>query len=351
MMSLSTFQLALLALGAALLVAIWVYNRWQSRRHEPRQPRAQSARMDDAVNVEPVLLEPVLDTSSDEPLSGVAVPMVERKAQLDPLIDTLATIELDHPVSGEAVLAALPPTRRIGSKPFAVEGGALEDGQWSAVLPQMRYSALQCGLQMANRTGPMNDIEYSEFVVKSQALAEALGGVAHCADMLQEVARARELDQFAGDHDAQLAFTLVARGAAWSPGYIQQNAARFGFVAGSLPGRLVLPSAQMGMPPVLSMAFDTQAALADEPEHSAVRKLIISLDVPQVPQSEEAFARLCEVSRGLAQAMEGLLTDGAGHALEDSTLAHIASDLEQLYKVLAARELPAGSAAARRLFA
>ena len=345
-MNLSPFQIALLASGAAILVAVWAYNRWQSRRHAPRQARSGQTAPPKEAELEPVLLEPVLEDSFET----VSVPVPERKPLLDPLIDAMAALELDHPVAGEAVLAVLPATRRIGSKPFAVEGCSVEDGQWSPVQPNARYSALQCGLQLANRTGPMNEIEYSEFVVKSQALAEALGGVAQCADMLQEVARARELDQFASAHDAQLAFTLVARGAAWSPGFIQQHAARHGFVAGSLPGRLVLPAVQAGLPPVLSMAFDSQAALADEPDRTAVRKLIISLDVPQVPQAEQAFARLCDVARSLAQEMEGLMTDGAGQPLEEATLGHIAADLEQLYQALSARELPAGCAAARRLF-
>ena len=41
-------------------------------------------------------------------------------------------------------------------------------------------------------------------------------------DMLDVVARARELDDFASQHDAQLAVHLRANGAAWSVGYVQQ---------------------------------------------------------------------------------------------------------------------------------
>jgi hypothetical protein len=48
--------------------------------------------------------------------------------------------------------------------------------------------------------------------------------------------------------------------------------------------------------------------------------------------------------------MDGVITDGAGHALTDLDLNAIAADLEQLYDALDQRELSAGSPQARRLF-
>ena len=78
-------------------------------------------------------------------------------------------------------------------------------------------------------------------------IARAKGAIVYAtAGGPQKVARARELDQFASEHDAQLSFTLRAATIAWSPGYVQQNAARHGFVAGAIPGRMVLPGAQPG---------------------------------------------------------------------------------------------------------
>jgi hypothetical protein len=165
--------------------------------------------------------------------------------------------------------------------------------QWETPHPGQRYSAFQAGVQLANRTGALNEIEYSEFVVKAQAFADAINGSPEFPEMLDEVARARELDQFASGHDAQLSFTLRARSAAWSPGYVQQHAARLGFVPGAMPGRMVLPASVAGMPPVLGLAFDTQAALAEDPAQSAIREVTLSLDVPQVPQR----AALCAHAR------------------------------------------------------
>ena len=52
-------------------------------------------------------------------------------------------------------------------------------------------SAFQVGVQMANRMGALNEIEYSEFVVKAQAFADAVNGAPEFPEMLDEVARAR----------------------------------------------------------------------------------------------------------------------------------------------------------------
>jgi hypothetical protein len=53
--------------------------------------------------------------------------------------------------------------------------------------------------------------------------------------MLEVMRRARELDAFASQHDAQLAVHLHARGARLEHRLHQQQARRHGFVAGVVP--------------------------------------------------------------------------------------------------------------------
>jgi hypothetical protein len=238
----------------------------------------------------------------------------------------------------------------VGTKLFSVEGFGQDSGQWESLAAGRRYTAFQAGIQLANRVGALNNIEFSEFVVKTQAFADALGGSATFSDMLEEVARARELDQFASVHDAQLSFTLCARSAAWSPGYIHQHAARLGFVPGVIPGRMVMPAAIQGLPPVISLTFDTHAAMAEDPDLSAIRSFALSLDVPQTAREEKPYDRLREAAVALASQMDGVVTDGEGQVLSEATLDQIGVDLQQLYDALDARELSAGSPQARRLF-
>jgi hypothetical protein len=389
----STLQISLAIVGGLVLAGVVAYNAWVTRRSAPRtvresgagEPRAHIARDEQAPGgldaplgevpdgperIEPVFHASDLAAAADVPdlaeipslrdpvrtAPPVAVTLnhvvtaPEKRPGLDALIDVIAPLQLDGEVSGEALLAALPGTRRVGSKPFAVEGLVEDGGEWESPRPGLRYRALQVGVQLANRAGALNDIEFSEFVVKAQAFADAVGATPDFPDMRGEVARARELDAFASGHDAQLGFTLRARRAAWSPGYVAQNAARLGFVAGVLPGRMVLPGAAAGQAPILSLAFDPQAAMADDPEQSALRDIALSLEVTHVPRSEQPFLRLRQAAAALADSMDGVVTDDAGQLLSSDTMDRIGADLEALYDALDSHDLSAGSAQARRLF-
>ena len=341
----SGFTAGVAILGGLVLAGIVGWNAWTTRRNAPRQAEMVVATVPRTAEAVEERTEPSFD---DAPLAPLPLP--EKKPGLDGLIDALAQIAVDTPVSGEAALAALPPTRRAGSKPFAIEGRNDVTGEWETPRAGQRYTAFQAGVQLANRSGALNDIEFSEFVVKAQAFADAVNGSAEFPEMRDEVARARELDQFAGQHDAQLSFTLRARNAAWSPGYLHQNAARLGFIAGAIPGRLVLPAQQPGRPPVLGLAFSTQAALAEDPSHAAIREVTLSLDVPHVPRIEQPFVRMRDAAIALAASMDGMITDDDGRVIPAEALDRIGSDLESLYDTLDARDLSAGSDQARRLF-
>jgi hypothetical protein len=344
----SSLQISLAVAGGLVLAAVVAHSAWASRRNAPRQALPESLPAEGPL--EPRLESERQDPGFDGPLASLPLPVLEKKPGLDALIDVIAPITPDGVVSGDAALAAMPTTRRAGSKPFAIEGLNESGGHWETPVPGQRYRIFQAGVQLANRTGPLNEIEYSEFVMKAQAFADAVNGAPEFPEMIEEVSRARELDQFASEHDAQLSFTLRARSAAWSPGYVQQNAARLGFVPGVIPGRMVLPASTAGLPPVLGLAFDTQAALSEDPDQSAIREVTLSLDVPQVNRAEQPFVRMREAAIALAAGMDGLITDDNGQVIRVESLDVIGSDLEALYDILDARDLAAGSPQARRLF-
>ena len=113
---------------------------------------------------------------------------------------------------------------------------------------------------------------------------------------------------------------------------------------------MVLSGSHSGQAPILSLAFDPQAAMAEDPEQTALREIALSLEVTHVPRSEQPFVRMRQAAMALAEAMDGVVTDDAGQPLSVEALDQIGADLESLYDALDSRDLSAGSAQARRLF-
>jgi hypothetical protein len=290
-------------------------------------------------------------TAGDGESNALAQPPVRRHGpRLDALVDAIAMLTLDAPATGDHLLLHLPTTRRAGSKPLLVEALRADCKEWEQPQAGVRYTELQAGVLLANRTGGLNEIEYSEFVQKVQAMADALGAVAEFPDMLDVVGRAKELDAFACAHDAQLAMRLFGRGSAWSVGYVQQQASRHGFIPGALPGRLVLPGTEEGAPPVLTLQFDAQAAFADDPDQTTLRELALAFDVPQTPADQAPFKAWCAAGEALSIAMDAIMADDQGQPFTSAAFNAIEGELGRLYEALAARDLAAGSASARRLF-
>jgi hypothetical protein len=339
-----TLTTALVILGVVVLAALALQSWWTMRRVKPREP-AEGA--DTSTRVEPSLHD--ADTPlAQEPPALRAV--TKRLPRLDALIDAIAPLALDGPITGDLALQHLPSSRRAGTKPFYVEGLDTETGEWDSLAPGRRYGELQAGVQLANRSGPLNAIEYSEFVQKLQAFAEAVGATADVPDMLEVVARARELDALSAPLDAQLSVTLRTNGVAWSVGFVQQVAGRLGLVPGVLPGRLVLPSTEEGAPPLLVLAVDPQAALAEDPQAAVVRECTLTLDVPQTPASQEPFPAWHLTGKQLADDLDATAVDDQGQAITLHAYDAIGKELDELYQKLEQLDLAAGTPAARRLF-
>ena len=115
----SNLQIGLAIAGGIVLAGVVAHGAWSSRRSAPRQAQPPQEPTDDTSAMEPGLTEVDADTPAFN------LPRPPARPAMDSLIDVIATIALDPAtpaVSGDAALAAMPATRRAGTKPFSVEG-------------------------------------------------------------------------------------------------------------------------------------------------------------------------------------------------------------------------------------
>ena len=75
-----------------------------------------------------------------------------------------------------------------------------------------------------------------------------------------------------------------------------------------------------------------------------------SSDLPQTPADQSPFKAWCAAGEALAGDMDATMADDQGRPFTSTAFAAIETELARLYEALAARDLAAGSASARRLF-
>lgn len=273
-------------------------------------------------------------------------------AMIDPLIDCIVPMHLERKASGDRILPLTGRLRRAGTKPVHIEGLRAEANAWEPVTAGHQYEDIQVAVQLASRSGPLNALEFSEFVNAVEALAEALDASAELPDMTETVANARELDGFAAASDVQLGVNVISDGAPWSAAYVQTVATQDGLVLSRDGTRFIryAPGADGVQKPLFTLQFGDTNFLRDDLTLNAGRQITLLLDVPQAPQSIKPFKLVCEYGYSLAQRMGAQLVDDNMRPLTEASFVAIFGQLEKLYETLDARGMPAGSPVAIRLF-
>ncbi|NYH20471.1 cell division protein ZipA C-terminal FtsZ-binding domain-containing protein [Paraburkholderia bryophila] len=294
---------------------------------------AEAARHADEPN-EPIL--PAATTISSAP-----------PAIVDRRIDCIVPIRLNGPVAGDKVIPLAQRLRRAGSKPVHIEG-KLEGGAWELLQNGARYEELRAAAQLANRSGALNELEFSEFVTGVQQFADALDASPEFPDMLETVAMARELDGFAAQCDAQLSINVLSDGAPWSANYVQAVASQDGLLLSRDGTRFVKLDAKQS--PVFMLQFGDTNFLRDDLTYKGGQMITLVLDVPVADEDILPFRLMCDYAKSLAERIGGRVVDDGRRPLPETALLAIEKQLMTLYAKLEQAGIPAGSPATRRLF-
>ncbi|NUT59771.1 cell division protein ZipA C-terminal FtsZ-binding domain-containing protein [Herbaspirillum sp. C9C3] len=264
----------------------------------------------------------------------------KRELPVDELIDCNIPIGLDNPLRGEKLLPMLQGLRHVGNKPVHFIGRTTE-GEWEAITHGSIYNALLAGAQLANRSNAINELEYSELVMRLRDLTDSLSGEPELPDMPDVIRTAQALHQFIIDHDAQLSVNVRSQGAPWSLATLLAALTRQGFDRRT-EGYLVM---QDGEGEVL-FALSTNATPTDE----TTDRLTLLLDVPRVAPSRDGYGALVACARSLSARLGGVIVDDSDQPLTDEALSDIAEQVAAFYSAMESAEIPAGSTRALRLF-
>ncbi|WP_250533823.1 cell division protein ZipA C-terminal FtsZ-binding domain-containing protein [Caballeronia sp. AZ10_KS36] len=295
---------------------------------------------------EPALVE---EDERSEPVMPAATTISSTPpAVVDRRIDCVVPIRLAAPVAGDRVIPLAQRLRRAGTKPVTIEGKAEGESTWELLRHGVRYEELRAAAQLANRSGPLNELEFSEFVTGVQRLADAIDGAPEFPDMMETVGMARELDAFAAQCDAQLSINILSDGAPWSANYVQAVASQDGLLLSRDGTRFVKLDAKQN--PVFMLQFGDTNFLRDDLTYKGGQMITLVLDVPVADEDILPFRLMCDYAKSLSERIGARVVDDQRRPLPESALLAIEKQLMTLYAKLEQAGMPAGSPATRRLF-
>ncbi len=356
--ALSELQMGLLALGVAVVVGVFGFNKWQEIKHrkagrgfvsghedvllaeraravEPAEVDAVGA-MQVADRIEPHWEEPPMER---EPAPAVVRTTPAASAQalappaLDERIDYIAEIEFATPLSGEraATLAAgFETARNVGCDGFNAAARA-----WEAPLAGSEYQKVRVGLQITDRGGPVRESDLAEFQQAVDALVADSGAAVAWGGVRNPLTNAVELDAFCAEVDVQIGISLVAtatfaetkfRGLAEANGFVREDDGVFRRRDDSGLELLTL-------------------------RQSAPAAVSLLLDVPRVPRDAAVFGLMAHCARTLAKGLDARIVDDNQRVLDDAMLAKIGQGVAGIHGRMEAAGMPAGGPLALRLFA
>lgn len=259
-------------------------------------------------------------------------------AEPDPLPDAqvehVVILEPPAPVNTDRLVALTSSLRHVGSKPVRIEVERL-GSHWGPLTAGEKAVRIRCSLLLANRQGPLNAVELSDFNAAIESLASKLQAPVNIPDMAPILRNARDLDTLAARLDTQIEVRVEL-----------PEAAEPNRVAGVVR-HLGLSERGNGRYEAFADSGDSLFTLAFNQTRDQIDFV---LDVPRTAEKYEAWEGMVACAQSMAQALGGRLVDSSGRGLSVGMIGTVSRQLARRYAELAQAGLAAGNAAALRVF-
>lgn len=365
----SDLQLGLIVLGVLVVIGVYAFNRVQERQlqrrierppGDPRRPVDPETQSESHASQR---LEPHVGIATDAQygqgdLPRVSIPSNNDAAAADAranvanvvTIDYVCRIDAPEPLP-PAMLATLIGEASAIGKPISVRGWDEATQQWSeltraAPTPVARVAV---ALQLADRAGATNRVQLSSLRDLVKRVGEQVGAQTDCPEIDDAAQAALDLDRFCAEVDISLGCNVVpANGATLAGTKLRGLLESAGFVP-EASGRFVLRTEE-GVALVSVEDIEGAALSPERMREGAIAGVVLSMDVPRVPNGTRTFDRMIEIARHLAHALDAAVVDDNRTALTEPGLKLIRQQLRNVHAAMEAHGIPAGSALAFRLF-
>lgn len=325
-------QILLISAGVVLIVIVLAYNGWQEWRARRSMQKGMANDRHDVLMQQDARREPTMQQAADirsEP---------EENQEIDALCESVIDINLLNPVSGEKIMQALVGLDKVCGKPIRAFFSGDDGDHKTRIRADKEYKLIQLAVLLANRNGPLTEIDWSHLWSFAQNLADYFDATLEAPDQSEVVSKAKQLDALCASMDAQVGLILQLEQAI-SPRDLDAVAATNGFV-NIRDSWVLLTDNNM---PRFTLLVDNSA--------DQIHRVDLVLDVPNSMPDGSAFSHMVGIGRHLASALNAHLLDDQGRTFQDSSAAAIDKQLNDLYDKLDNAGFVAGTARCARVFA
>ena len=345
----SELQIYLIIVGAGVILLLLGFNWFQDlrvrRRMQAELPKIeQDPLLGDHMSNDGMRREPGLGGATVLPFpSGGASAQDGAAQEPDSATEAVIEITFQGPMAGEDLFPLLMPLRTAGRKAVRI---FLQDAEGQHALqiePNGLYSSVQLAVLLANRSGPLSAIEWSQIFNRAQTLADQLECTLEAPEQQQVVDLGHRLDQVCEGLDTQVGLTLLLAGVR-SVADVTNAAQGMGFRAHQ--GRF----AWFGDHGFVCFTLSRADEESFDAGMAGVDRLSLLLDVPRSPVDTRAFGRMVEIGQELAKRLGAELVDDQDRALQPGAELLIDEQLKAVYVNLEHAGFSAGGERALRVF-
>jgi hypothetical protein len=344
-------QLGLLAIGAAVVAAVFLYNRWQERRYRREAEASFSSRHED------VLMRSLAGSEQ-----GKSAPGSDRPGQasgawdasseasqpgLSEILDFIVTVETAKEIRAGAVLKLAAAALERCSKPIRWEGFDEAQGSWGPLNSERGYLRLRSGMQLVDRRGAADAEELAEFGAAIEQAAASIGALAPVPDPRAAIAKAGELDRFCGEVDFRVAVHIVSDATPFTGARLEGLAKTAGFELDRADGKFRRRD-KYGRILCALLNFDPAPFSIDRLKSLSTHGVTLELDVPRTPRG--AFEQFRDTARLLAERLSARIVDDNRQPLGPAAFDAIGARVQAVHTSMEARGIVPGGALALRLF-
>ena len=350
----SDLQVGLVVVGAAVVAAVFLYNKWQERRYQREAEAGFASQRED------VLMRSGGGSGHETPLTPGSArfePLVSFEAQqegagdsiarLSEFLDFIVPIETPEEVSGAALIAAAAAALERCSKAISWEGFDETEASWEPLDPDRSYSRLRAGLQLVDRRGAADEEQLAAFGAAIESAAASVGALATVPDPASALAKARELDRFCGEIDIRIAVHIVSDAAPLAGTQLAGIAKAAGFRLDEPDGKFRLPD-EAGRIVCALANFEPTPLNIDGLSALSTRGVTLELDVPRAPHG--AFTRFRQSAQMFARELKARIVDDNREPVGPAAFDAIGAQLQAVHGSMEAHGIAPGGALALRLF-